>query len=98
MDGQVDDDVKARRAEVIMQDQYEINAEKNNNMIGRTLRVLVEDYDAYSDSYTGRSYMDAPDIDPQIMFTSPRALDNGEFVDVEIIGVNEYDLVGRAKK
>ena len=98
MDGQVDDDVKARRAEVIMQDQYEINAEKNNNMIGRTLRVLVEDYDAYSDSYTGRSYMDAPDIDPQIMFTSPGALDNGEFVDVEIIGVNEYDLVGRAKK
>ena len=98
MDGQVDDYVKARRAEVIMQDQYEINAEKNNNMIGRTLRVLVEDYDAYSDSYTGRSYMDAPDIDPQIMFTSPRALDNGEFVDVEIIGVNEYDLVGRVKK
>lgn len=71
MENQVDDDVKSRRAEVIMQDQYEIMTEKNNNMIGKTLRVLTESYDDYTDSYSGRSYMDAPDIDGKIIFTSP---------------------------
>ncbi len=98
MDEQIDDDVKARRVEVIMQDQYEINMVKNDELVGKTLRVLVEDYDAYSDSYVGRSYMDAPDIDGKVIFTSRRDLDNGEFVDVEIIGVNEYDLIGRVGK
>ncbi len=98
MDEQVDDDVKARRVEVLMQDQYEINAVKNDEIIGKTLRVLVEDYDSYSDSYSGRSYMDAPDIDGKIVFTSRLDLNDGDFVDVEIIGVNEYDLIGRAVK
>jgi ribosomal protein S12 methylthiotransferase len=98
MENQVDDDVKSRRAEVIMQDQYEIMTEKNNNMIGKTLRVLTESYDDYTDSYSGRSYMDAPDIDGKIIFTSPDFIKEGEFVDVEILGVNEYDLFGRTVK
>ena len=98
MENQVDDDIKSRRAEVIMQDQYEIMTEKNNNMIGKTLRVLTESYDDYTDSYSGRSYMDAPDIDGKIIFTSPDFIKEGEFVDVEILGVNEYDLLGRTVK
>ena len=98
MENQVDDDVKSRRAEVIMQDQYEIMTEKNNNMIGKTLRVLTESYDDYTDSYSGRSYMDAPDIDGKIIFTSSDFIKEGEFVDVEILGVNEYDLLGRTVK
>lgn len=97
LDGQVDDDVKSRRAEVIMQDQYEIMNEKNNSAVGRTLKVLVEDYDGYTDTYSGRSYMDAPDIDNKVIFTSSDYVREGEFVDVEILGVNEYDLLGKAK-
>ncbi len=97
LDGQVDDDVKSRRAEVIMQDQYEIMNEKNSSAVGRTLKVLVEDYDSYTDTYSGRSYMDAPDIDNKVIFTSSDYVREGEFVDVEILGVNEYDLLGKAK-
>lgn len=81
-----------------MQDQYEIMTEKNNNMIGKTLRVLTESYDDYTDSYSSSSYMDAPDIDGKIIFTSPDFIKEGEFVDVEILGVNEYDLLGRTVK
>ena len=81
-----------------MQDQYEINAVKNDELIGKTFKVLVENYDSYSDSYSGRSYMDAPDIDGKIVFTSRRVLNDGDFADVEIIGVNEYDLIGREVK
>lgn len=97
MDNQVEDDVKTRRGEVIMQDQYSIMEEKNNEKIGKTYKVVVEDYDGYSDSYTGRTYMDAPEIDGLIKFTSHKDLDIGDFVDVEIFDIEDYDLIGEAK-
>ena len=94
MEDQVDEDIKTRRGEVIMQDQYSIMEEKNNEKIGKTYRVVVEDYDGYSDSYTGRTYMDAPEIDGLVKFTSHKDLDIGDFVDVEIFDVEDYDLIG----
>lgn len=97
MDNQVEDDVKTRRGEVIMQDQYSIMEEKNNEKIGKTYKVVVEDYDGYSDSYTGRTYMDAPEIDGLVKFTSHKDLDIGDFVDVEIFDIEDYDLIGKAK-
>ena len=97
MDNQVEDDVKTSRGEVIMQDQYSIMEEKNNEKIGKTYKVVVEDYDGYSDSYTGRTYMDAPEIDGLVKFTSHKDLDIGDFVDVEIFDIEDYDLIGEAK-
>ena len=94
MEDQVDEDIKTRRGEVIMQDQYSIMEEKNNEKIGKTYRVVVEDYDGYSDSYTGRTYMDAAEIDGLVKFTSHKDLDIGDFVDVEIFDVEDYDLIG----
>ena len=94
IEDQVDEDIKTRRGEVIMQDQYSIMEEKNNEKIGKTYRVVVEDYDGYSDSYTGRTYMDAPEIDGLVKFTSHKDLDIGDFVDVEIFDVEDYDLIG----
>ncbi len=94
MEDQVDEDIKTRRGEVIMQDQYSIMEEKNNEKIGKTYKVVVEDYDGYSDSYTGRTYMDAPEIDGLVKFTSHKDLDIGDFVDVEIFDVEDYDLIG----
>lgn len=95
MEDQVEEDVKARRGEIIMQDQLEIVTLKNQEKIGKTYRVIVEDYDSYSDSYSGRTYMDAPEIDGTISFTTENNYENGDFVDVKVIGVNEYDLIGK---
>ena len=91
----VESDVKLRRGEIIMQDQLEIVTLKNNERIGKTYRVLVEDYDAYSDSYSGRTYMDAPEIDGTISFTTDKSYEPGDFADVIVIGVNDYDLIGK---
>ena len=96
MENQVDDDVKTRRGEILMEDQYLIMQEKNNSRIGKEYKVLVEGYDAYTDSYSGRTYMDAPEIDGVVYFASDKEYDEGDFALVEILGVNEYDLVGRA--
>ncbi|MCQ2472091.1 MAG: 30S ribosomal protein S12 methylthiotransferase RimO [Clostridia bacterium] len=96
MENQVEEDVKVRRGEIIMDDQYLIMSEKNNEKIGNIYDVLVEGYDPYTDTYFGRTYMDAPDIDSQVHFTGDDDYEEGEFVEVEILGVNEYDLVGKA--
>ena len=95
MPDQVDDKVKNHRGEIIMNDQLEIVNLKNNEKVGKTYRVLVEDYDGYSDSYSGRTYMDAPEIDGKINFTSSHNYNPGDFADVEVIGVNDYDLIGK---
>ena len=98
MEDQVEEDVKTRRGEIIMQDQYSIMEEKNNEKIGKTYKVIVEDYDGYSDSYTGRTYMDAPEVDGLVRFTSDRDLDIGDFAEVEIFDVEDYDLIGEVKQ
>ena len=95
MENQVEEDVKVRRGEIIMQDQLEIVTLKNQSRIGKIYRVVVEDYDSYSDSYSGRTYMDAPEIDGTISFTTDKSYENGDFTDVVIIGMNDYDLIGK---
>ncbi len=92
---QVDDETKLRRGEIIMGDQIDIVNVKNHERIGNVYTVLVEDYDGYSDSYSGRTYMDAPEIDGKIIFTTDKNYNNGDFVQVEVIGMNDYDLIGK---
>jgi ribosomal protein S12 methylthiotransferase len=87
---------KADRCDILMNDQYSVNEAKNLDKVGNIYRVLVEGYDGYSDSYSGRSYMDAPEIDTKIIFTSGKLHEEGDFVDVVILGVSEYDLLGKA--
>ncbi|MBQ4243373.1 MAG: MiaB/RimO family radical SAM methylthiotransferase, partial [Clostridia bacterium] len=98
MEGAVDEQVKADRGEIIMNDQLEIVTLKNSERVGKIYRVLVEDYDPYTDSYSGRTYMDAPEIDGKIDFTTGAEYKPGDFAEVEVIGVNDYDLIGRDVK
>lgn len=95
--GDVDEETKIRRREIIMEDQLRIVEEKNLKKIGTAFKVLVEEYDAYTDSYTGRTYMDAPEIDGFVTFTSQKTFNPGDFADVVITGCRDYDLLGRAK-
>ena len=95
-ENQVDKETAEQRAETIMEQQYRIVEEKQNAFFGKTLDVLVEGYDAYTDSYFGRAYTDAPDIDGNIVFTSGYEIDEGEIVPVEIFDKDEYSLIGEA--
>lgn len=95
-ENQVDPEVAAERAEVIMNQQYTIAEKKLDECIGKTLDVLVEGYDPYTDSYYGRTYMDAPDIDNNVILTSGYRIDDGDIVPVEIFDKDEYSLIGEA--
>ena len=93
--GQVRKDVKERRRDHIMELQRGISLENNRKLIGKTLEVLVEEQDS-EDTYIGRSYMDAPEIDNSVIFTSRRALSPGSFVNVKITDAFDYDISGEA--
>ena len=93
-DNQIDEDVKKHRAEVIMDQQY-LSAEKfNRKMVGKEIEVVVEGFDKYATCYFGRSYADAPDIDPKVFFSAKKGLSTGDFVKVHIDDYMEYDLLG----
>ena len=94
--GRVDEETAERRAELLMERQFEIMSDKQRDLIGEIRECVIEDYDGYTDSYTGRTWMDAPEIDTVIHIISSRPLDVGDFVDVEITDLNEYDLIGEA--
>lgn len=91
---QIDEETKLKRADIIMQQQMLISDELNQNYIGKTLEVVTEGFDRYAECYFGRSAMDAPEIDGKIFFSSPVPRAMGEYVNVYIDDVMDYDLVG----
>ena len=92
MDNQIDEDVKKRRQEVLMNAQYSITEASNKNRVGNVYKVII---DSFADGkYTGRSYMDSPEIDSGIIFTSNKKLKIGDFVNVKITDFDGYDLIG----
>lgn len=94
MQNQIDEDVKVRRQEVLMNKQYSITEELNKLRIGRIYKVIIDTFDG--EKYIGRSYMDSPEIDSGIIFTSDNSLNIGDFVNVKITDYNGYDLIGEA--
>ena len=95
MPHQISDDVKAKRLDEIMTLQNKIHAAYNEKFIGKTIKVLCEGYDQVSECYYGRSYADAPDIDGKVYFSAPRRVRDGEFVDISVNDVVDYDLYGK---
>lgn len=95
-DGQIDEQVKQDRMDILMKSQLEINYEQNKEMIGKTISVLCEDYDPVSETHFGRSQYDAPEIDGKVFFKSEYRIAPGSFVDVKVRKVLEYDLFGYA--
>lgn len=91
---QVEDDVKKRRGELIMEQQYVIFERKNRARIGSDFEVIVDGFDEESGLYMGRTYMDAPEIDSAVFFPSKVALESGRFVTVRITGTDGYDMTG----
>ena len=95
MPGQVRKDVKERRRDRIMELQREISLRHNQALVGRTFKVLVEAQDD-ENTYTGRTFMDAPEIDNSVIFTSKKALQPGSFAQVRITDAFDYDISGEA--
>lgn len=85
MPGQLSEKVKEARWHRTMALQKEIAAQVSERVVGRSLRVLVEE------PGVARGEADAPDIDGRVYV--PRDLPVGRFVEVKITGSHDYDLL-----
>ena len=87
---------KARQSR-LMEIQKDISAEKNNNLVGKELKVLVESLEG--DFYVGRSYRDAPEVDGEVLIQSgTEKIQPGNFYMAEIYDSDEHDLFARLNK
>jgi len=93
MKNQVRSDVKERRRDRIMNLQRQISLELNQHYIGKVFEVLVEENNN-DGTYTGRTCMDAPEIDNGVIFKCEDYLEPGSFVNVLIDDAFDYDLSG----
>ncbi len=91
---QIDPQLRADRADIIMNDQLKTVIDKNTAKIGSLQTVLVEGYDDYIKCFYGRSAADAPDIDGKVFFISAEPTNIGDMVAVRINDILEYDLLG----
>lgn len=94
MENQIDDETKAERARIVTEEQMNIMAEKNEEMIGKEILCVVEGYDRWGECFFGRSEADAPDIDGKVFFTSKNKLAIGQFVRVKVEEPMDLDLMG----
>ncbi|MBN2685879.1 MAG: 30S ribosomal protein S12 methylthiotransferase RimO [Pontiellaceae bacterium] len=85
-EGMVDEETRHARWDTLMRRLSELAVENNETRMGEKLRVLV---DAPG---VARSAWDAPEIDCNVFVDEELPL--GEFVEVEIVDVEGYDLVG----
>ena len=91
-ENQIDEEVKKRRAEVLMDIQYSITQSANKSRIGNIYRTVIDE--KTESGYIGRSYLDSPEIDSGIIISSEREHNTGEFINVKITDYDGYDLIG----
>ena len=90
LDDNVPNELKNERKAIIMDLQANISAEKNEKMIGKTYKVLVDECgDTVS---VARTEYDSPEIDNIVHIKSP--IQKGKFVNIKVDSSNEFELIG----
>ena len=90
---QIEEEIKEVRVDGIMRRQLDISLEYNQEKVGQTFEVIVDEIDE-DGSYVGRTRYDAPEIDNSVIFTSAKELKPGDIVNVMVNDAFDYDLVG----
>jgi ribosomal protein S12 methylthiotransferase len=94
LDGHLPEEVKEARRDELMTLQQQIAFEHADSLVGYELDVLIDDQ-LDDNLWVGRCFADAPEIDSTVLVTG-EALQIGQMVPVEIVGREDYDLVGVA--
>ena len=102
LEGHVSEDVKIERLERLMALQQQISLEKNLEKVGRTMHVIIDEFnddsgDAAGSKLIGRTKGDAPGIDGQVFIAAGAFVGRvkiGDIVNVRIEDADEYDLYG----
>ena len=96
---QIHGNTKKARYNKIMKTQKQISLEKQENKIGKTYKVLVEDISFDGKYFVGRTMQDVPEEDGLVYIKNAQNYKQEEilnhFVECKIEEVSEYDLIGK---
>jgi ribosomal protein S12 methylthiotransferase len=81
---------KERRRSILMELQKDISYEKNQSLVGKTVRILVDRKEG--DVFVGRTERDAPEVDNEAFVDADENLDLGNFYLGRVVDAVEYDL------
>lgn len=85
-------EVKQERADSIMELQQGISKELNEAKVGNTYKVLFDRQE--SGYFIGRTEHDSPDVDNEVLVPTTTYVRQGDFAQVRITHVEEFDLYG----
>jgi len=86
-------EVKADRANRLMEIQQEISFERNRAKIGKTFRVLIDRKEG--GFFVGRTEGDSPEVDNEVLIPAENGyLRQGDFVQIKVTDAMDYDLEG----
>ncbi|MGC8865262.1 MAG: 30S ribosomal protein S12 methylthiotransferase RimO [Bacteroidales bacterium] len=89
----VPEEVKKERARRLMELQAEISLEKNQNLVGQTLKVLIDKKEG--SYFVGRTPYDSPEVDNEVLIEAENSIASpGHFFDVLIEKADLYELYG----
>ena len=89
---------KRKRQDRLMARQRDIVSRRQQSRLGEKTRLVVDGQSSEHELVLqGRLPGQAPEIDPVVYLTDcdPSAIAKGAFIDVEIVGSQDYDLVAR---
>ncbi len=86
-------EIKAERANKIMEIQQAISLEKNESKIGKTYKVLFDRKEG--NHFIGRTEYDSPEVDNEVLVDANKYFIRiGDFANIKITDATEYDLIG----
>ena len=83
---------KHLRQKLLLDEQRKISLSLNENCLNKVFKVMIDRKG--NDSYIGRTYKDAPEIDQEVIINSKQNISVGDFYNVRIYDFEEYDLFG----
>lgn len=88
----IPEEVKQKRADVLMERQMEISLDNNRGKIGKVIRVIIDSVD--NDQAICRTQWDSPEVDQEVIVSIPsgKSLIQGSFINVKITSAQEYEL------
>jgi ribosomal protein S12 methylthiotransferase len=87
--------IKEERRNRLMETQQQVAFAWSRSQVGKTLDVLFDGPDPETPGWwLGRSFADAPDIDPAVKVKSKK-IAAGDLLPVRITAAEGYDLLGK---
>jgi len=89
--------IRRQRRDALLALQASNVAAWNASRVGMTCDTIIEGVSDDGLFYVGRTWAEAPDIDPVVYVSSEEPLDIGTVVPVKFLAVEGYDMIGQAQ-